>query len=155
MQVSPHEFMQAVMAASNKRFTIEQQGDAVEFWSWFINQLHLDLTGGKRKKASVISKCFQVWLQPAKPDWCHLEGGSLRICVLYRSACSLLFLCTSCTPNNLRGQGAAHAKVTSAIAWHARLSCKAAVAALAGILVGIRCSARAMASSAATASCWS
>ncbi|KAK9822309.1 hypothetical protein WJX74_006032 [Apatococcus lobatus] len=62
-QVSPHEFMQAVMAASSKRFTIEQQGDAVEFWSWFINQLHLDLTGGKRKKASVISRCFQGELE--------------------------------------------------------------------------------------------
>ena len=60
LQVSPHEFMQAVMAASNKRFTIEKQSDALEFWSWFINQLHTDLTGGKRKRPSIISRCFQV-----------------------------------------------------------------------------------------------
>lgn len=60
VQVSPHEFMQAVMRASNKRFTIEERGDPVEFWSWFLNSLHLELTGGKRKKPSVISRCFQV-----------------------------------------------------------------------------------------------
>lgn len=59
-QVSPHEFMQIVMKSSNKRFTIEQRGDPVEFWSWFLNSLHLALTGGKRKKASVVSRCFQV-----------------------------------------------------------------------------------------------
>lgn len=63
VQVSPHEFMQVVMRASNKRFTIEQRGDPVEFWSWFLNSLHLDLTGGKRKKPSVISRCFQVTLR--------------------------------------------------------------------------------------------
>lgn len=45
LQVSPHEFMQAVMAASKRRFTIEQQSDPVEFWSWLLNTLHLDLTG--------------------------------------------------------------------------------------------------------------
>ena len=48
------------MAASNKRFTIEKQSDALEFWSWFINQLHIDLTEGKRKRPSIISRCFQV-----------------------------------------------------------------------------------------------
>ena len=64
LQVSPHEFMQAVMAASNKRFTIEKQSDALEFWSWFINQLHTELTGGKRKRPSIISRCFQVISMP-------------------------------------------------------------------------------------------
>ncbi|KAK9811833.1 hypothetical protein WJX72_010978 [[Myrmecia] bisecta] len=62
-QVSPHEFMQAVMTASAKRFTIEKQSDPVEFWSWFVNTLHSDLTGGKRKKPSIISKCFQGELE--------------------------------------------------------------------------------------------
>lgn len=60
VQVSPHEFMQAVMSSSNKRFTIEQQGDVLEFWAWFINTLHQHLATGKRTKASIISKCFQV-----------------------------------------------------------------------------------------------
>jgi ubiquitin C-terminal hydrolase len=43
-QVSPHEFMQAVMAASKRRFIIEAQSDPVEFWSWLLNSLHMDLT---------------------------------------------------------------------------------------------------------------
>jgi U4/U6.U5 tri-snRNP-associated protein 2 len=60
MQVSPHEFMQQVMAASAKRFTIEKKSDPVEFLSWLLNTIHTDLTGGKRKKPSIISKCFQV-----------------------------------------------------------------------------------------------
>ncbi len=60
LQVSPHEFMQAVMMASAKRFTIDKQSDPVDFLSWFLNTVHADLTGGKRKKASIISRCFQV-----------------------------------------------------------------------------------------------
>ena len=60
MQVSPHEFMQAVMSSSSKRFTIEQQGDVLDFWAWFINTLHQHLATGKRTKTSIISKCFQV-----------------------------------------------------------------------------------------------
>lgn len=51
-QVSPHEFMQAVMAASGKRYIIDRQSDPVEFLSWLVNRLHSDLTGGKRKKRS-------------------------------------------------------------------------------------------------------
>jgi U4/U6.U5 tri-snRNP-associated protein 2 len=46
LQVSPHEFMQAVMSSSQRRFTIEQQSDPVEFWSWLLNTLHFALTGG-------------------------------------------------------------------------------------------------------------
>jgi len=37
--------MQAVMAASKRRFIIEAQSDPVEFWSWLLNSLHMDLTG--------------------------------------------------------------------------------------------------------------
>jgi hypothetical protein len=59
-QVSPHEFMQAVMAASGKRFLIDRQADPVDFMSWFLNALHADLTGGKRKKPSVVTRCFQA-----------------------------------------------------------------------------------------------
>jgi len=47
VQVSPHEFMQAVMSVSQRRFTIEQQSDPVEFWSWLLNTLHLALTGNE------------------------------------------------------------------------------------------------------------
>ncbi|GMH34486.1 hypothetical protein BSKO_02320 [Bryopsis sp. KO-2023] len=62
-QVSPHEFMQAVMKASNKKFTIEKQSDPVDFWVWFLNALHKDLTGGNIKSKSVITKCFQGRLE--------------------------------------------------------------------------------------------
>jgi len=57
--------MQAVMSSSSKRFTIEQQGDALDFWAWFINTLHHHLSGPKRNKPSIISKCFQVSINTA------------------------------------------------------------------------------------------
>ncbi len=62
-QVSPHEFMQTVMSASGKRFTIEKQSDPVEFFTWLLNTLHLGLTNSKRKKPSIITRCFQGELQ--------------------------------------------------------------------------------------------
>lgn len=62
-QVSPHEFMQAVMAASDKRFTIEKQSDPNDFFAWLLNTLHLGLTNNKRKKASIITRCFQGELE--------------------------------------------------------------------------------------------
>lgn len=51
---------QAVIAASKKRFTIEAQADPVDFWSWLLNTLHSDLTGGRLKAKSIITDCFQV-----------------------------------------------------------------------------------------------
>jgi U4/U6.U5 tri-snRNP-associated protein 2 len=39
-QVSPHEFLQAVVSASKKRFRIDAQGDPVEFLAWFLHELH-------------------------------------------------------------------------------------------------------------------
>ncbi len=55
--------MQAVMGASNKRFIIDKQSDPVEFWSWLLNALHSDLTAGRLKRQSIITKCFQVRLR--------------------------------------------------------------------------------------------
>jgi len=62
-QVSPHEFMQAVMTASGKRFTIEKQSDPVDFLTWLLNTLHVGLTGGKRTRPSIITQCFQGELE--------------------------------------------------------------------------------------------
>lgn len=45
------------MSASNKRFIIDKQSDPLEFLSWLVNTLHLDLTGGKRKKRSSECGC--------------------------------------------------------------------------------------------------
>eukprot|EP00736_Rhodelphis_marinus_P005238 Rmarinus@m.3068 len=47
-QVSPHEFLQAVSLASNKRFRSGKQRDVAEFLSWLLNAMHRDLTGGKK-----------------------------------------------------------------------------------------------------------
>lgn len=62
-QVSPHEFLQAVMKASKKRFRIGQQSDPVEFMSWLLNTLHMDLRTSK-DASSIIHQCFQVWFRP-------------------------------------------------------------------------------------------
>ncbi|KAI5084191.1 hypothetical protein GOP47_0000360 [Adiantum capillus-veneris] len=65
-QVSPHEFLQAVMVASKKRFRIGVQSDPVEFMSWLLNTLHTDLGGTKKMNSSVIYKCFQGELEVTK-----------------------------------------------------------------------------------------
>lgn len=57
-QVSPHEFMQAVMAASKRRFSIEAQSDPVEFWAWLLNALHADLTGAGRALHAARAACL-------------------------------------------------------------------------------------------------
>ncbi|GFQ04392.1 U4/U6.U5 tri-snrnp-associated protein 2 [Phtheirospermum japonicum] len=64
-QVSPHEFLQAVMKASKKRFRIGSQSDPVEFMSWLLNTLHGDLKSGKKSR-SIIHQCFQGELEVAK-----------------------------------------------------------------------------------------
>ena len=40
-----------------------RQSDPVEFASWLLNVLHGDLTGGKRKKPSIVTRCFQGELE--------------------------------------------------------------------------------------------
>ncbi|WJX44935.1 hypothetical protein P8452_31857 [Trifolium repens] len=64
-QVSPHEFLQAVMKASKKRFRIGAQSDPVEFVSWLLNTLHADLKTSK-KNMSIIYECFQGELEVIK-----------------------------------------------------------------------------------------
>ncbi|KAE9617690.1 putative ubiquitinyl hydrolase 1 [Lupinus albus] len=64
-QVSPHEFLQAVMKASKKRFRIGRQSDPVEFISWLLNTLHADLKTSK-KNTSIIYECFQGELEVVK-----------------------------------------------------------------------------------------
>jgi U4/U6.U5 tri-snRNP-associated protein 2 len=41
--VSPHEFLQEVVNVSGKKFKITEEGDALEFLSWLLNNLHRDL----------------------------------------------------------------------------------------------------------------
>lgn len=56
---SPHEMLQAVVLGSFKKFQITEQGDPIEFLSWFLNSLHLALTNNKKKAPSIISKTFR------------------------------------------------------------------------------------------------
>lgn len=58
--VSPHELLQQISLQSNKRFTLLQQSDPVEFLSWFLNNLHIALGGSKTKPgSSIVQKVFQ------------------------------------------------------------------------------------------------
>lgn len=57
--VDPHQLVQAISAASNKRFRIGQQAEVGELMAWLLHQLHVG-TGGKRKAgSSIIHKTFQ------------------------------------------------------------------------------------------------
>ncbi|KAI9161500.1 hypothetical protein LWI28_018026 [Acer negundo] len=60
-QVSPHEFLQAVMG----RFQIGPQSKPFEFMSWLLNTLHKDLRTSK-KNTSIIYDCFQGELEVVK-----------------------------------------------------------------------------------------
>lgn len=55
------------MSASSGRFTIDTQGDPIDFWTWLVHTLRADLGGPKKR--SVLTQCFQVRLL-------------LRLCVL-------------------------------------------------------------------------
>jgi len=57
--VSPHEMLQAVVKCSKKKFQITEQGDCVEFLSWFLNSLHLCLGGTRKSAETIISRTFR------------------------------------------------------------------------------------------------
>eukprot|EP01083_Nonionella_stella_P101973 289721_1 len=58
-QISPHEIIQAVIETSDRKFVIGRCSDPIEFLVWFLNALHRDLGGGKKRNSSVITKIFQ------------------------------------------------------------------------------------------------
>ncbi|RFU36068.1 hypothetical protein B7463_g218, partial [Scytalidium lignicola] len=58
--VSPHELLQEISLKSNKKFTLTHQSDPVDFLSWFLNNVHLELGGSKTKPgSSMIQQVFQ------------------------------------------------------------------------------------------------
>ncbi|XP_036318727.1 U4/U6.U5 tri-snRNP-associated protein 2 isoform X2 [Rhagoletis pomonella] len=56
--VSPHEMLQAVVLWSKKRFQITEQGDPIDFLSWFLHTLHRAMKGNKMPDSSIIYKIF-------------------------------------------------------------------------------------------------
>ncbi|RZC64777.1 hypothetical protein C5167_008465 [Papaver somniferum] len=63
-QVNPHEFLEEVMDASNKRFQKGAQSDPVEFMTWLLETLHAGLRSSSN--TSIIYKCFQGGLEVVK-----------------------------------------------------------------------------------------
>lgn len=57
--VSPHEFLQAVVLCSGKKFQFTKQGDGVDLMSWLLNTLHLALNGTKKLSSSIINATFR------------------------------------------------------------------------------------------------
>lgn len=58
--VSPHEFLQAVITQSKKRFGLDT-ADPVEFLQWLLNALHRELRG--HDGSSIIHRCFRGELE--------------------------------------------------------------------------------------------
>ncbi|RUO96536.1 cysteine proteinase [Jimgerdemannia flammicorona] len=58
-QVSPHELLQEISNSSEKRFKLTEQSDPIDFISWFLNTLHKDFGGTRKKNSSIIYKIFQ------------------------------------------------------------------------------------------------
>lgn len=57
---SPHEFMLAVSLASDRRYSVNQQADALDFLIWLLNTLHRDfLAIGSR----IVADTFQGQVQ--------------------------------------------------------------------------------------------
>ncbi|KAI9272949.1 hypothetical protein BDA99DRAFT_432777 [Phascolomyces articulosus] len=67
-QVSPHELLQEISSASQKRFRLTEQSNAIDFLSWFLNTLHKDLGGTKKRNSSVIYRIFQGEVQVESQD---------------------------------------------------------------------------------------
>ena len=56
--VSPQEFVQSIMQ-NNNQFKLGEKIDPVQFFTWFLNFLHNELTFGQPKQHSVISNTFR------------------------------------------------------------------------------------------------
>mmetsp|Transcript_3663 Transcript_3663/g.5565 ORF Transcript_3663/g.5565 Transcript_3663/m.5565 type:complete len:444 (+) Transcript_3663:73-1404(+) len=80
-QVSPHELLQAVSIASSKRFAIGVQSDPLDFLSWFLNTLHKDLGGTRKRDSSIIYQVFQgeVEITTERPDKEKIKAMALDI----------------------------------------------------------------------------
>ncbi|XP_039276652.1 U4/U6.U5 tri-snRNP-associated protein 2 isoform X2 [Nilaparvata lugens] len=89
--VSPHEMLQAVVLWSKKKFQFTEQGDPIDFLSWFLNALHLALNGTKKPDSSVIYRTFlgSMRIHSRKIPPVELEDGqraALQLTDEYKSS---------------------------------------------------------------------
>ncbi|PRP84441.1 hypothetical protein PROFUN_08026 [Planoprotostelium fungivorum] len=54
--VDPHELLQCSSAESNKRFTIGQISDPIDYIQWFLSSVHKHLAVGGKSKSSQMTK---------------------------------------------------------------------------------------------------
>jgi len=73
--VSPHELLQAISVASNKKFSLGALGDPLEFIQYFLNHLHRNLGGGKKAGSSIIYQCFQGFVEVKTED----KNGEVKV----------------------------------------------------------------------------
>lgn len=62
-QVDPHEFLQAVSNASEKKFKSGVTRDPLDFLQFLLNHLHIHLGGTKKAGSSIIYQTFQGELE--------------------------------------------------------------------------------------------
>jgi len=94
--VSPHELMQAITLLSERKFRIGNPADALDFMTWFLNTLHLNLGGGK-KRSSTIYRTFQGTLEVIteslrKSALDHLSTAQMQVTASATETSSFLFL---------------------------------------------------------------
>jgi hypothetical protein len=73
--ISPHEVIQAISTASAKRFHMGQPGVCIDFFSWFLNQMHKDLGGTHVQGSSVIHDAFQGEIEVTSTHVRKKKGG--------------------------------------------------------------------------------
>ncbi|KAF9310895.1 hypothetical protein BGZ91_006965 [Linnemannia elongata] len=102
-QVSPHELLQEISNASNRQFKLTEQSDPLAFLSWFLNTLHKDLGGTRKKDSSIIYSSFQgelsIETQPIDPK--AVKGADLTFNsdnVITKTKSPFLFLALELPP---------------------------------------------------------
>ena len=72
-QVSPHEFVRAVVKGSESRFKVDTQSDPVEFFQWLLHALGRETKSGGK---SIIDQCFTGEMEVLTVGEPPVEGGA-------------------------------------------------------------------------------
>jgi len=80
---SPHEMLQSISYASDKKFNIAAKSDCLAFCKWFINALHLSLGGTKSSSTSVIYKTLRgkmhTWVRYLPMEQLKNEKSKIQV----------------------------------------------------------------------------